>query len=240
MGEPAHELADEPADELEDEPADEPADEITDKSLDKNAETLEDDHSKTVEEGHAETAEENNQVTPEPADEENYEKDHSTSDNLVETDKTSNERNKNDSLENQSEDDEISRDIKENGHNLLQENKHAIVNTDNLTEIDDIQNETRVDPNSDTGPNSLEDNKITPSKRSNIIRDEGDDTTAIEGNNNSSVINEDDDDVQVPGDTSSEYSEYNLKSTAEASDIGSAKIGKNEITSGTAHAILKT
>lgn len=61
-----------------------------------------------------------------------------------------------------------------------------------------------------------------------------DDATTNEGNTNGEH-NEDDDDVQVQGEANSEYSDSNSKSTAELSDLESAKRGKAEISSGAIH-----
>ncbi|KAJ8721979.1 hypothetical protein PYW08_004381 [Mythimna loreyi] len=54
---------------------------------------------------------------------------------------------------------------------------------------------------------------------------EDDGAASNEGNAKNGEHSEDDDDVQVPGETQSEYSDSNLKSTAELSDRGSAKRG---------------
>lgn len=57
-----------------------------------------------------------------------------------------------------------------------------------------------------------------------------------EGNNN----NEDDEDVQVQGDSYSEYSDIHQRSTAEAINTASAKRGNADISSGTTHETIKT
>lgn len=56
-----------------------------------------------------------------------------------------------------------------------------------------------------------------------------------EGNNN-----EDDEDVQVQGDSYSEYSDIHQRSTAEVINTASAKRGNADISSGTTHETIKT
>lgn len=57
-----------------------------------------------------------------------------------------------------------------------------------------------------------------------------------EGNNN----NEDDEDVQVQGDSYSEYSDIHQRSTAEVINTASAKRGNADNSSGTTHETIKT
>lgn len=102
---------------------------------------------------------------------------------------------------------------------------------------------TEIEDNSDSNKlHSAKEGNHSVETRSSSLNHNGDkedeatekaevlETTNNEGNNNE--LNEDDDDVQIPGDTPSDYSDYNQKSTAELSD-GSAKRGKTEISSGT-------
>lgn len=116
--------------------------------------------------------------------------------------------------------------------------------------LNDEKSHSQNDQTSKENENDLETTNLDEDDRKSThketeIHDNGNDENhhkaeEQEGNNNTSDNSEDDDDVQVPGDTPSEYSDTNLKSTADVSSMGSAHIGKNEISSGTAHEILKT
>ncbi|CAB3236765.1 unnamed protein product [Arctia plantaginis] len=76
----------------------------------------------------------------------------------------------------------------------------------------------------DLSDTETKDNKSHASIENKSDKVAEDDATTNEGNNNGEH-NEDDDDVQVQGETNSEYSDSNLKSTAELFDLESAKRG---------------
>ncbi|XP_047991673.1 protein starmaker [Leguminivora glycinivorella] len=135
-------------------------------------------------------------------------------------------------------------------HEHLEQNEDDATKHANEEEQADTKEEESAVENHDehNGESQVDENDELTHKNNDIheiIKDTSNESedevieSPKEGNNKYDH-NEDDDDVQVQGDAASEYSDTNLRSTAELSDTNSAKRGKSAISSGTIHEPIKT
>jgi hypothetical protein len=109
---------------------------------------------------------------------------------------------------------------------------HSPVNDVDETEEDNHQPKEENNEN-----NNEKDRNRTETDNNNATRDN---TPASNEGNYNNEHNEDDDDVQVQGDSHSEYSDINHQSTADATEMEYAQRGKTDISSGTVHETIKT
>lgn len=120
----------------------------------------------------------------------------------------------------------VAEDIDDKTESEKHEN-HRFREEQNLEETDPLTQKL----NEENVSNAIQERDNSKNEEGN----EGGHTTASEGNNN-----EDDDDVQIQGEIQSEYSDFNVMSTAEASDTTSAKRGNTVILSGTKREAIKS
>lgn len=109
-------------------------------------------------------------------------------------------------------------------------------NVDDVQGELDTQNEEAHDDHENNTPKDLIENPDEDNETGETTKGT-EEVPTKEGNNNN---NEDDEDVQVQGDSYSEYSDIHQRSTAEAINTASAKRGNADISSGTIHETIKT